>query len=112
MARSKKEKQAAASSSEGRSILRAAFAAYERGDSVQARSLAEQVLAGKQGPDEAAAAEALAKELVGERAVEATPAGVAAELVSRTGVPPKAYLFAGVAAFAFTVLALIARFRY
>lgn len=80
-----------------KSLLDAAFQAFERGDLVTARTLAQAVLAGKAGPDEARAARELARGPLAkdvERAVEETPASVAAYLVHKTSIPGKTFWFA------------------
>ena len=98
---------------ESRSVLKLSFDAYQRGDSVQARSLAKAVLAGEIGKDDEKVACELAKTLSVDGAVIAeTPAAVANELISRTIVPPKPYLFVAAVAGAFTGLALLAHWRY
>lgn len=109
MAKAKKEQKAA----DERSLLRVAFEAYQRGDSVQARSLAQQVLAGKVGRDDEKAASDLAEKLSAEGSpVAPTPAGVAADVVSRTVPPPKSYLFAAAVAATFLFLVILATVRY
>ncbi len=97
----------------GRSVLRVAYDAFQRGDMVQARTLAQAVLAGQVGKDDPKAAEELAKKLSIEGAVVAeTPEAVARELISRTIVPPKPYLFVAAAAATFVVLVILAAVRY
>lgn len=109
MARAKQEQK----KDDGRSMLRAAFNAYDRGDAVQARSLAQAVLAGKVGPDDEKAAADLAKRLTGEgAAVGETVQAVASELVTRTEVPSKAYLVVGAIAATFVALTVLAHYRY
>ena len=96
-----------------RSLLRAAWDAFERGDVVTARSLAHEVLAGKLGRDDAKVAEELAPKLSVEgETVAPTPQGVATELVSRTKVLPRTYLFSAAALAVFLVLLTLARVRY
>lgn len=98
---------------ESRSVLNLAFEAFQRGDSVQARALAKAVLAGKVGKDEDKAASELAKTLSIEGAVVAeTPAAVANELISRTIVPLRPYVFVAAVAFAFISLVILAAWRY
>ena len=96
-----------------RSLVGLAFEAFEQGDAVQARALAQAVLAGREGPDEAKVAKALAQTLsAAGHEVEPTPTGVAKDLLSRTIVPPKPYLFVGAVAATFIGLVLLAVFRY
>lgn len=97
-----------------RSVLSVAYAAFERGDVVGARELAQQVIAGKVGPGDEKAAVELAKLLSAEGtpAIAENPAAVAAEIVSRTNVTPKTYLFVGAAALTLTLLAVLAAVRY
>src|SRR4051812_9164942 len=98
---------------DSRSVLKLSYEAFERGDSVQARELAKAVLAGKVGKDEEKAAAELAKVLSIEGAVVAeTPTAVANEIISRTIVPPKPYLFVAAVAFAFITLVILAAWRY
>ena len=98
---------------EGKSVLRASYEAFERGDVVTARALAQQVLAGKVGKDDPSAAEELSRTLSTDDAkVEATPEAVAKELASRTIVPPRPYLFVASVALAFIILVTIAVTRY
>jgi len=98
---------------ESRSVLKLSYEAFQRGDSVQARALAKAVLAGQVGRDEEKAAAELAKLLSIEGAVVAeTPAAVASELISRTIVPPRPYLFVAAVAFAFIGLVILAIWRY
>lgn len=96
-----------------RSVLKLAFEAYQRGDSVQARALSKAVLAGKVGRDDEKVAVELAKTLSTEGApVAETPAAVAAEIASRTVVPPRPYLFVAAVAAAFLGLVILAAVRY
>jgi hypothetical protein len=96
-----------------RSVLQVAYDAFERGDVVLARSLAQQVLAGKVGSGDEKAAVDLAKQLSAEGApVSETPPAVAAEIISRTNVAPRTYLFVGAAAATLTLLAVLAAYRY
>jgi hypothetical protein len=96
-----------------RSVLKLAFEAFDRGDSVQTRALAGAVLAGKVGRDEDKVAAELAKELSAEGApVGETPTAVANELISRTIVAPRPYLFVAAVAATFITLVALARFRY
>ena len=98
---------------DSRSVLKLSYEAFERGDSVQTRELAKAVLAGKVGKDEEKAAAELAKMLSIEGAVVAeTPTAVANELISRTIVPPRPYLFVAAVAFAFITLVILAAWRY
>ncbi len=89
-----------------RSVLESAFVAYQAGDMVTARKGAKMVLASPQPADEA-----YAPRLVKELFVEDREAGAkdaAQELLTRTGVFPKAYVFAGVAAAVYVLMLLIA----
>jgi len=98
---------------EGKSVLRASWEAFERGDVVTARSLAREVLAGRVGKDDPSAAEELSKKLsTDELKLDATPEAIAKEIVSRTIVPPRPYIFVGAVAFAFAVLVTLALTRY
>lgn len=98
---------------EGKSVLRAAYEAFERGDVVTARKLGQAVLAGHVGKDDANAAEELAKKLSTDALkIEPTPEAVAKDLVSRTIVPPPPYAFVGAVALTFIVLVTIALTRY
>lgn len=96
-----------------RAVLQEAWAAAERGDAVEARRLARAVLGGARGPDEDQAAKALAPRLSIEGAVvPATVEGVAQELLSRAGVPPRPYLFFFAVLATFVGLAVLAAARY
>ena len=96
-----------------RSVLHLAFEAFQRGDSVQARELAKAVLAGKVGKDDEKVAVELARKLSIEGAVVAeTPTAVANELISRTIVPPRPYLFVAAVAATFIGLVILAAWRY
>lgn len=98
---------------QSRSVLKLAYEAFERGDVVQARQLAQAVLGGKLGPDEAKEATRLAKHLgTAESPVDESPQAVAQEIISRTGVPPKPYLMVAVVAVAFLGLLVLAVVRY
>ena len=98
---------------ESRSVLKLSYDAYQRGDSVQARSLAKAVLAGKVGRDDEKVAVELARTLSVEGAVIAeSPAAVAAELISRTIVPARPYIFVAAVAAAFIGLVILAAWRY
>lgn len=109
MAKAKKEQKA----DDARSILKVAFDAYQRGDSVQARALAQAVMAGKLGRDDEKVASELAATLSGEGApIAETPAAVAAEIAARTVPPPKSYWFAAAVAFTFITLVILATVRY
>lgn len=92
-----------------RSYSAAAFEALAAGDAVTARRLANELSAGKAGPDEANGVRKVAKELSAQGApVAETPQGVAQELLARTRAPPKAYLLGGVAALVYAALLLLA----
>lgn len=98
---------------EGKSVLRASYEAFERGDVVTARALAQEVLAGRVGKDDQSAAEELSKKLsTDELKIDATPEAIARDLVSRTIVPPRPYIFVGAVAFAFAALVTLAIIRY
>lgn len=98
---------------QSRSLLKLAYEAFERGDVVEARRLANAVLSGKLGPDEPKAATELAKKLsTAEAPVDESPQAVAQEIISRTGVPPKPYLFVAAIAAAFIGLVILAVVRY
>ena len=98
---------------QSRSVLKLSFEAFQRGDSVQARQLAKAVLTGKLGKDDEKAAVDLARTLSVEGHVVAeTPAAVANELISRTIVPPRPYLFVAAVAAAFICLVILAAWRY
>lgn len=90
------------------SVLDLAFEAYERGDAVRARALANEVLAGKRGADDEAAAAELAVTLDAEPSIE----GVARNIASRTVVPPRPYVFVAAVVTAFIILVVIAVTRY
>jgi hypothetical protein len=96
-----------------RSVLKFAFDAFQKGDAVETRRLARAVLAGQVGPHDAQVAASLAQTLSVEGAqVSETPAAVAHELIDRTIVGPKPYLFVGVVVAAFATLVFIASHRY
>jgi hypothetical protein len=98
---------------ESRSVLKLSYEAFQRGDSVEARALAKAVLAGKVGKDDEKVAVELAKTLSIEGAIVAeNPAAVATELISRTIVPPRPYLFVAAVAAAFIGLVILAAWRY
>lgn len=96
-----------------RSYSGAAFDALMAGDAVTARRLANELGAGKAGPDEANGVKKVAKELSAEAVqVAETPQAVAQELLARTRPPPKAYLLGGVAAAVYLLLLTLATVRY
>jgi hypothetical protein len=98
---------------QSKSVLRVAYESFQRGDMVQARQLAKAVLEGKVGKDDEKAASELAKTLSIEGAVVAeTPTAVANELISRTIVPPRPYLFVAAVAATFVALVILAAWRY
>jgi len=106
MAKPKKDDQS-------RSVLKLAYEAFERGDKVQARALAKEVVAGKVGRDDQQVAVELATLLSSDEGLVAqTPAAVAQEIIGRTITAPKPYLFVGAIVFAFVSLVALARFRY
>lgn len=95
------------------SVLKVAYEAFERGDVVQARSLAMEVLAGKVGKDDPAVAKELAATLsTPESPVDESPQAVAQDLISRTKVLGKPYLFAGVVGAVYLLLVVLAAIRY
>lgn len=95
------------------SVLRLAYEAFERGDSVQTRALTALALAGKVGRDEEAVAVELAAKLSSEElVVQPTVEAVAKDLASRTVVAARPYLFVGVISAAFVLLAVLAAVRY
>lgn len=95
------------------SVLKVAYDAFGRGDVVQARQLAHEVLAGKVGRDDAEVAKALAKELsTPDAPVDESPQAVAQELISRSQVPPKPYVFAAVVGAVYLLLVVLAAVRY
>lgn len=96
-----------------KSVLAAAAAALESGDVITARELAKAVITGKKGADDDAIAPAMAKQYgSSEQAVGELPEQVAQDLVSRSMVPPKAYLYAGICLSVFLLLFMLARSRY
>lgn len=98
---------------QSRSILRLSYESFQRGDVVQARQLAKAVLEGRVGRDDEKAAGELAALLsTDSHVIESTPAAVAAELVSRTIVPPKPYLFVAAVSAIFIALVILAAWRY
>lgn len=113
-AMSKAEKKTKSSEAkEVRSVLQIAFQAFERGDAVWARAMANEVLAGRTARDEAAVAKSLAHTLSAEGApVDESPQAVAQELIDRTTAPLKPVVFAGLAAFVFVLLVALAASRY
>jgi hypothetical protein len=95
------------------SVLKVAFEAFQEGDAVQARALALQVLAGKVGRDDPAVAKELAAKLsTPEQPVDESPQAVAQDLLSRTKVPGKPYLFAAVVLTVYLLLVVMAVVRY
>ncbi len=94
-------------------LLRAAEA-LDRGDNVTARTLAQQVLTQALPADESSKElKALAERysLPGEPAAPSLH-GLAADIVSRSSVPPKIYLLGLAAALSFIALAALAASRY
>jgi hypothetical protein len=103
----KKAKKERSPEPKDRSVLEGAFLAYTQGDMVTARKGARMVLDGPQPADEEYAKHTLASEMfVG--ASEAGAKEVAAELLKRTGVFPKAYLLGGLAAAIYVLMLFIA----
>ncbi len=98
---------------QSRSILKLSYEAFQRGDSVQARKLAKAVLEGKVGKDDEKAAVDLSKLLsIDGHLIMENPASVATEIISRTIVPPRPYLFVAAVAATFVGLVLLAIWRY
>ena len=96
-----------------RSVLKTAYDAFQRGDMVQARQLAQAVLDGKVGKDDEKAAAELAKKLsIDGVSIMENPPSVAIEIISRTKVPPRPYLFVAAVAAAFLGLVILAVWRY
>lgn len=109
---SKSGKKSVAAAPE-KSLLVAAREAASQGDAVLVRRLAQAVLGGKKGADDDHAALDLAKALSLDGApVNGTAEGVAANLLERTSIPPKAYAFALLAAGVFLLLLTLASVRY
>jgi hypothetical protein len=95
------------------SRLSEAYAAFERGNAVEARTLARQVLWSEPVPADVLAAKDLASVFsVPDAEVASTPDAVARELILRTKVPGRAFLFAGLAAFVYVLLVVLATVRY
>lgn len=94
------------------SPLKLAFQAYEAGDAVMTRKAAREVL---RAPEKASEAEAreLGKRLFDPAAKKepATPKEVAEELLARTEVPRKAYLFVLLAAAVIALMVTLALLR-
>ncbi|MEW6432516.1 MAG: hypothetical protein AB1730_13520 [Myxococcota bacterium] len=106
---SKKTKAESAS----HSVLKVAWEAFERGDVVQARALAGEILAGKVGRDDPEVARELAAMLsTPEAPVDESPQAVAQDLISRTKVLGKPYVFAGLVGAVFVLLVVLAAIRY
>lgn len=96
-----------------RSVLINAYDAFQRGDMVRARQLAQSALDGKLGKGDEKAAVELAKELsIDGQSIMENPAAVAIELISRTKVPPRPYLFVAAVAATFVALVILAVWRY
>jgi hypothetical protein len=96
-----------------RSVLKLAFEAFQRGDMVQARQLAQAALDGKVGKDDEKYSVELAKTLsIDGVAIMENPSAVAIEIISRTKVPPKPYLFVAAVAATFLCLVILAAWRY
>ncbi len=95
------------------SYLAAAYYYFERGDEARTRKFATHVVNGQATAADGEAAKHLAKKLsTADRAVGEDPKAVAAELILRTEVPAKPYLFGAVAAGIFVLLLTIAITRY
>lgn len=97
-----------------RSVLLASWERFEAGDMVEARALAQAVLAGQVGPDELEGATQLAKKLGGNETLPVTETieSVAKVMVERTRPVSKSYLFAAVSMGVFTLLVALAATRY
>jgi hypothetical protein len=91
----------------GKSLLDAAWKAYQAGDMVMARRAARLVLAGGAKDADEALAKKLGKELFAEGHV-ADARQVAQDLLNRTNPAPKPFLLAGAAALIWVVLLAIA----
>ncbi len=91
------------------SHLAAAFHAFQHGDSVATRRHAQAVLDGRGTNADGEAAKQLATTLA---LAKNLPEDVAADLISRTQVPPKSFAFAGLAAAIFVLLLTLALTRY
>ena len=92
-----------------KSALEASFKAYEAGDMVQARQLANQVVARASQTDRDAAKKVAAEVMVGHADADAPT--VAAELRARTRPGLKPYAVAGVVVVLWGLLALFASTR-
>ncbi len=97
-----------------RSVLLAAWDRFEAGDMVEARSLAQAVLAGRVGPDELEGATRLARKLGGNQTlpVDESIESVAKVMIERTRPVGRSYLFAAVSMGVFTLLVALAASRY
>ncbi|MFZ5470492.1 MAG: hypothetical protein ACOZIN_13735 [Myxococcota bacterium] len=92
------------------SLLRAAFEAYEAGDVVQARRAAKRALADFSPADKNAAKE-LGKKLFADSKVPTEPRELAEELLRRTEIHWKPYVFAGVALAIILLMIVLAALR-
>ena len=108
MAKGKRNRsEAPKADSGGKSLLDVAWRAYEAGDAVIARRAAKLLLAGAGKDSDEAVAKKVGKQLfVGAPEVDAKQ--VAAELIARTRVAPKPYLFALMAAAIWLIMLAIA----
>lgn len=93
------------------SMLATAYAAYERGDVVRAREAAGRALALESSEAEAQSARKLSPLLFPHSPQTKTVRELAAELSSRTEVPRRPYLFAGVGAVLIVLMLLLALAR-
>ncbi len=115
MAKAQKKRKMPAKAQPG-SPLKVAFECYEAGDALLARKAARQVLA--MAPEERARLESEAKKMArklfppDENRPAPTVEDVAREIAARTEVPPKAYLFAPVAAAIIGLMVLLAALRH
>ena len=98
----------AAKSTVPASLLEAAWQAFSSGDMVVARRACAQLLSSPDAAREGPFAARLGPELFGTKDAPVDAAAVANELMRRTEVPARTYWFAGLAAFVFVVLLLIA----
>jgi hypothetical protein len=96
-----------------KSVLAAAWNALEGGDVLTARTLAQEVIAGKKGPDDDRVAFELAREMTAaDGSVGELPEQVAQSIVNRTTVPSRAYVYGAICFAVFLALFGLARTRY
>jgi hypothetical protein len=106
MAKAAKEKD-----KDGKSTLEAAFRALQAGDAIGARRAAKQVIASPSS-DDTAAAKRVGKALLGDDAGDPHAETVAADIVRRTQLVPRVYLWALGGAVAYAGLLMMALVRY